>query len=60
MSEMKLRKRADGWWIINVPDTVTECGPYDTKPEAEEIRQGLARTFKSLDDGTFGKLRRRL
>ena len=49
MSEMKLQKRKDGWWIINIPDSVTEGGPYDTKAEAEEDMRGLARTFKMLD-----------
>jgi hypothetical protein len=51
---MKLEKRSDGWWIVEIPDTVTEAGPYDKKIEAEEDQQGLARAFKSLDDGTFG------
>lgn len=52
---MELQKRPDGWWIINVPDSVTECGPYATRAEAAETRRGLAYTFKRLDDGTFGK-----
>ncbi len=54
-SEMRLQKRPDGWWIVNVPDSVTESGPYDTRAEAEDVRGGLARTFKVLDDGTFGR-----
>lgn len=58
MSEMMLQKRSDGWWIINVPDSVTECGPYDTKAEADDDRRGLARTFKMLDNGTLGRRQR--
>jgi len=54
-TQMKLDKRPDGWWVVNVPDTVTECGPYDTRVEAEETRRGLTHTFKRLDDGTFGR-----
>ena len=49
MGEMKLRKRQDGWWIVDVPDSVMECGPYDTEAEAEDTRRSLARTFKMLD-----------
>jgi len=49
MSDMQLKKRSDGWWIVNIPDSVTEAGPYDTKTEAEEDRCGLARIFKMLD-----------
>lgn len=52
--EMELERRADGWWIVNVPDSVTECGPYDTKAEADEDRRGLRRTFQRLDNGTWG------
>ena len=54
MSKMKVVKKDDGWWVTNIPDTVTENGPYDSRPEAVETRDGLARLFKALDDGTFG------
>ncbi len=40
---MKIRKRKDGWWIIEVPEC-EDCGPYDTKEEAEEDLKGLERT----------------
>lgn len=46
---MELVKRWDGWWIVEIPDSVTEAGPYDTKAEAEEDRRGLERAFKKLD-----------
>jgi hypothetical protein len=39
------KKRADGWWIVGVPE-VEDCGPYPTKTEAEEDRQGLGRFRK--------------
>jgi len=56
MSKMKLQKRPDGfWWIVNIPDSITENGPYDSRTEAAETRDGLARTFQRLDDGTLGK-----
>jgi hypothetical protein len=48
---MNLKKRDDGWWIVNVPDTITECGPYDTKAEAKDDMDGLQRTFDALDRG---------
>ena len=40
---MKIRKRKDGWWIIEVPEC-EDCGPYDTKAMAEEDMKGLERT----------------
>jgi len=49
---MKLEKRPDGWWIINVPDC-EDCGPYDTKAEAKEDMDGLQRTFDHWDDREF-------
>ncbi len=42
---MKLVKRADGWWITGVEDC-EDCGPYDTKAEAEDILRGLKRFDK--------------
>lgn len=53
--EMKAKKLDGRWWLINVPDSVTEYGPYDTRAEAEESKRGLERTFKALEDGTFGR-----
>jgi hypothetical protein len=49
VAQMQVTKKSDGWWIVNVPDTVTECGPYDTRAEAEDDRRGLERTFRMLD-----------
>ena len=43
---MKTVKYPDGWWITGVPDDITECGPYDTRAEAEDILRGLSRFFK--------------
>ncbi len=43
---MRLERRADGWWIVNIPDNSNpENGPYDRKAEAEDGRQGLTRFF---------------
>ena len=33
------------WWIVNVPDSISECGPYDTRKDAETDRIGLVRFF---------------
>ena len=49
---MQLIKREDGWWIINVPSDVSECGPYDTKAEAADDMRGLKRFFKYENDPT--------
>jgi len=34
-----------GYWITGVPDSITECGPYDTLKEAQEDLRGLKRFF---------------
>lgn len=49
---MKTKKKSDGWWITGVPES-EDCGPYDTKKEAEEDRVGLARTEKNMDRRAF-------
>lgn len=40
-------KRADGWWITEMPDG-QECGAYKTKAEAEDDRRGMQRTYDEL------------
>lgn len=47
---METVHRPDGWWIVNVPDTITECGPYDTRADAEQDRRGMAAFFRRCDD----------
>jgi len=42
---MKSVKRSDGWWITNIPEC-EDCGPYDTKAEAEDDQRGLERFEK--------------
>lgn len=32
---MNIRQQADGWWIVNVPET-EDYGPYDTRVEPGE------------------------
>ena len=45
---MEVVKRTDGWWILDVPDS-NDCGPYDTRSEAEDDRRGISRCFKYED-----------
>jgi len=40
---VKSVKRGSEWWVTEVPES-EDCGPYETKPEAEEDREGLERT----------------
>ena len=46
MTDLDLEQRGDGWWIVGLPDTDPDCGPYDTKQEAESDRRGLQRYFR--------------
>ena len=49
---MKSEKRADGWWVVGLPDG-PECGPYDRKDEAESDRVGMTRFYQHEDDEEF-------
>jgi len=42
---MKIVRRNDGWWIAEVPEC-KDCGPYDTKAEAQDDKRGLEAFFK--------------
>jgi len=43
---MTIEKRRDGWWITRIPKGTPDCGPYDTKAEAERDARGMGRYFK--------------
>jgi hypothetical protein len=49
MKTPKLKRRTDGWWIVWGDSDDPDAGPYDTRAEANEDRDGLARTFKSRE-----------
>jgi hypothetical protein len=48
---MRIIKRDDGWWIIDVPSSLaggerfTSCGPYATKAAAADDQLGLERFY---------------
>jgi len=45
--DLPLKKKTDGWWITGMPEPdCPECGPYDTKAEAESDQRGLKRYYK--------------
>lgn len=49
--KLSIQQRADGWWLVNVPNhTCCEHGPYRTRREALEARDGTNRFFASLTD----------
>jgi hypothetical protein len=47
-----ITKREDGWWIVGAWGT-EDCGPYDTKAEAESDRVGVDKSFLHVDDKKF-------
>lgn len=50
--QLRIEKRADGYWIPG--NTICdECGPYKTKAEAVEDRDGLERTLKHWNERDF-------
>ena len=50
---MDLVKRDDGWWITGVSDDVPECGPYETKADAQSDLRGMQRFDKYQDEKDF-------
>lgn len=50
---MKLCKREDGWWIVEMPSDCEECGPYASEDEAEDDRVGLQESFDNWYDLDF-------
>jgi len=49
-SELKIVVRRDGWWIVTDDDPETDCGPYETKAEAEDSRVRIKRFLKYQDE----------
>jgi hypothetical protein len=49
---MRTEQRDDGWWITGVPDA-PDCGPYETRKEADQNKRGLARFFRRGHDPEF-------
>lgn len=35
------RRKSDGWWIVDLAGRMPDHGPYGTRREADEDRQGL-------------------
>jgi hypothetical protein len=54
---MRIIKRDNGWWIIDVPSSLagperfTSCGPYETKAAAADDKLGLERFFSEQPVG---------
>lgn len=47
---MNIEPRPDGWWIVGLPESDVECGPYHTKAEANQTRVRLARFYRHWAD----------
>ena len=56
--DMDIKKRADGYWITNMPDG-PDCGPYDRKADADDDRRGMMRFFKHEHEWDFFTVERR-
>ena len=59
LPELPVKRRSDGYWIVGVTSAgLADCGPYRTKNEALEERQGLLRAYKrhpGLLDPDYGQ-----
>jgi len=42
---MKLKERSDGFWITGLPKG-PDCGPYNTRKEADSDRRGMERFLR--------------
>jgi len=56
MNVLRIEKRADGWWLANVPPGQAGSasdigyGPYRTRKQAEEDQRGLEQFFREHCD----------
>ena len=51
MNVLTLTHRPSGWWIVGLEDDgqAFDCGPYETKAEAEDDRAGMTRFLRHWD-----------
>lgn len=47
---MKITKSDEGWWVTGLPHGDPPMGPYDTKAEATEDKQGVERFYQEYAD----------
>lgn len=47
---MTIEQKEDGYWIVETPDGIDECGPYETKAAAEEDLRGIKRFIKETEN----------
>jgi len=50
---MEIVRREKRWWIVDMPDGLLDCGPYDSRAEAREERAGLERFIRWADSRGF-------
>lgn len=51
MAKVKLKLEHRGrkeWWVTGQPHDTADCGPYDTKGEAQEDKVGLEKFWNEL------------
>ncbi len=53
LCNMKAIQRGDEWWITDMPNDCSDCGPYETKADAEDDLSGLRRFYKHHDEPGF-------
>ena len=45
---MRIEAKTDGWWITRTPAGVEEMGPYASRRQAREDRDGVARFLRLI------------
>jgi len=49
LAGLQLKRRDEGWVILDIIEKHTNFyGPYETKAEAEDDRQGIAKAYVNL------------
>lgn len=46
LPQLKIEGRADGHWIVGLPNGFLDCGPYTSQSEAREAKRGIERFFR--------------
>lgn len=45
IQKIRAKRRGKEWFVVNIPISPYEYGPYDSKTEADEDAQGAIRFF---------------
>lgn len=58
-ADLRLVRRVGKWWIVADDPDFADCGPYETRREADDDRRGLERTARYGHERRFWTVEKR-